>query len=565
MSNKPGYKISLILLFFLFAGSVLIRGKEVHGAVQISDFIKIYINQAKTSESMWIGCEEIHSGQNLFEFYENRSFKPVWVTSNGVSTCGLELMNILSDAGLHGLSKKDYHFACIEEWVATLEKRSDKNIAHDVLDLAGFDIVMTDAFLVFGSHLANGKVDPEKIYPQWISSKIKTDVFSGLNKISEHVSVHDVLRELAPPYSEYWELLSRAKWYQQVENSGGWPLVAEGKLLRYSDLDSRVPDLRRRLEIGGYIAHGMDFQDTLYDRKLEKAVRKFQENHGLEADGIIGKNTITQLNISAGKRREQILINLERWRWLPRHLGQRYIRVNTASFSLQAVDKDEIQLDMRVIVGKDYQITPVFSKQLRYIEFNPYWNVPRDIVRTEILPQVTKNPEYLDLNNYEIVNGLKDNSPLVDHSEIDWQMIGTGNFPGRVRQTPGPWNALGQIKFMFPNKFDVYLHDTPEKKLFQKTYRALSHGCIRLEKPIDLAVFVLQDDLGWNRKQIEKILRNKQRKAVGISSTCMIHLLYFTCWIDQQGTIQFRDDIYKRDELLWEALHRTPDVRGFGR
>ncbi len=507
MRRKLFNKTVLVLIFSFVSAVFSTLVTHAYGFFQISDFIQAHIKHARTFDSLWIGCEKMHAGKDLLEYYENRFYKPVWVSVEGLSDHGRKFIDAVADAGMHGLARQDYHYDCLNEWAGTLEKRAEKYLAYNMEELAGLDIVMTDAFLNFGSHLANGKVDPEKIHPQWVSAKTRTDVFSALDEVAEYADVQKVLIDLAPPYAQYWSLLNKAEWYRRAQDQEKWPLVAEGKAIRYMERDHRVPALRQRLEITGHMNPSEISRGDLYDFELERAVRKFQRDHGLEADGIVGKKTLAELNVSPRNRRKQILINLERWRWLPRNLGQRHIRVNTASFHLEAVDNGEVHLDMRVIVGKNYQKTPVFSKQLQYLEFNPYWNVPREIVKREILPKIIKNPEYLDVNNYEIVSGWDENSPVVDHSTIDWETVGTGNFPGRVRQTPGPWNALGQIKFMFPNKFDVYLHDTPEKNLFQNNYRALSHGCIRLEKPLDLALFVLQDDPVWSgRKKIEKTL-----------------------------------------------------------
>lgn len=554
-------KNAVLLFFAVFLGIFFFFGKTAHSFVEISEYIKAYMDEARVLENLWIGYERIHAGKNLVEFYENRSFSPVWVTAQGVSAWGSELEDALADAGSHGLLPEDYHYSCIKEWITTLENRSEDINPYDIKELAGFDIVMSDAFLTFGAHLADGKVDPESIYPHWVSAKIKSDVFSALNQIPDQISVHEAFKELAPPYPDYWKLIQAAKGFQQVEKEGGWPLVTEGKSIRLSDHDARVATLRQRLDLSGYTPGETKEDKNIYDRSLKNAVRKFQKDHGLEPDGIVGKDTLAQLNISSGKRYEQILVNIERWRWLPRHLGQRHIRVNIADFSLEAVDQEEVQLNMRVIVGKDYQKTPIFSQQLRYLEFNPYWNVPKDIVREEILPQITKNPNYLRANHYEIVKGWNDDSPVVDPSTINWSKIHAGNFPGRLRQTPGPWNALGRIKFMFPNKFNVYLHDTPGKNLFQQTNRALSHGCIRLENPMELALFLFQDDPKWTRERIEKIIKSKKRAAFPITATCMIHLHYFTAWIGHNGQIQFRKDIYERDDVLWEALNRLPEVK----
>jgi murein L,D-transpeptidase YcbB/YkuD len=289
---------------------------------------------------------------------------------------------------------------------------------------------------------------------------------------------------------------------------------------------------------------------------MADAVKRFQARHGLKIDGMVGPNTLKELNVSAGERQKQIIINLERLRWLPRNLGARHIRVNIAAFTLDAIRKKEKKVSMRVIVGKAYNETPLFSKKIGYIEFNPYWNVPRSIAVEELLPKIKSDAGYITNNHYELVAGWAPESPVLNSDYIDWKSVDETNFPGRIRQLPGPWNTMGRVKIMFPNSYDVYLHDTPSKYLFQRVDRALSHGCIRAEKPIDLAVFLLSDNPKWSRKRIEAIIKSGNHHAVPITSQCTIHLLYHTAWVDNEQKINYRRDIYGRDRILWEALQK---------
>ncbi len=554
MISKKNFKLLLTLLICF---SHLLSSPAL-GSSTLAESVKDFLDDFREPDGLWIGCEKIYAGRELIDFYRKRFHEPVWVSKNGPSKLGLELDRTIESAAEHGLVPEDYHFACIDEWIATLEERTRKGVEIYAKELAGLEIVMTDAFLNFGSHLADGKVDPQKIYPQWLSEKRhKADVVAALEHLAENESVASALKRLAPPYTDYWGLIREAKWLATVEKAGGWPRLEPGEKIEPGDRDPRIEKLANRLEIQGYLPHGFFKGGELYREAIAEAVKKFQAAHGLEVDGIVGKNTVAELNVSAGERRRQILVNLERWRWLPREMGRKHIRVNTAAFHLEAVENDKVELEMRVIVGADYQKTPVFSKRMRYLEINPYWNVPTSILRRELIRQFKRNPDSLVRDNYEIVSGWSDNSPIIDPSAIDWNSINARSFPGRVRQKPGPRNALGRIKFMFPNEFNVYLHDTPGRNLFRKAHRALSHGCIRLENPVGLAEFVLRENPKWDRAKIEKMIAGGKRTIVGIMGEYTVHLLYYTSWMENKGEVQFRRDIYDRDDVLWSALNRS--------
>ncbi len=258
---------------------------------------------------------------------------------------------------------------------------------------------------------------------------------------------------------------------------------------------------------------------------------------------------------------QQVRLNLERWRWLPAEWGEEYLVVNTAAFSLAGVRDGGEVLRMRVIVGKAAQRTPVFSKDLRYIEINPYWNVPPEIARQEVLPHLRRNPRYLEENHYEWVAGWAEPVRRLDPSEVDWSGLAASDFVGRFRQVPGPWNALGRIKFMFPNPFNVYLHDTSEPGLFERANRALSHGCIRVADPVGLALFVLHGDPRWTRERLEAAMASGKRQVIAVARPLRIHLLYWTAWVEEGGALQFREDVYGRDATLRDALERVPDER----
>ncbi len=280
----------------------------------------------------------------------------------------------------------------------------------------------------------------------------------------------------------------------------------------------------------------------------------FQARHGLAADGVVGAKTLAALNVPVAERMEQIELNLERWRWLPRDLGSRLVVVNIAGFELAAVDEDGRSLEMRVAVGRSYRRTPVFSDEIRYLVFNPSWEVPATLAVRDKLPEIRQDPGYLEQQGFVVLRGWGEDQREVDPDEVDWASLGPGNFPYRLRQSPGPLNALGRVKFMFPNRFNVYLHDTPDREVFARSERDVSSGCIRLEKPMELAEWLLAGSARWDRQMIDRVVAAGDETVASLERPVPVHLLYWTAWADDAGVVQFRRDIYGRDAALGAVL-----------
>jgi len=255
------------------------------------------------------------------------------------------------------------------------------------------------------------------------------------------------------------------------------------------------------------------------------------------------------MNVPIGKRIRQLAVNLERWRWLPRDHGRRYIRVNIADFTLQLFEADTVALAMRVVVGKTYRRTPVFSDLMTYLVINPYWTVPNTILLNDIAPKALRDPEYIRNQRIKIYAGWSEGAPEIDPAAIDWSRLSKNYQPYRLRQDPGPRNSLGTIKFMFPNQFDVYLHDSPSHSLFNRSERAFSSGCIRVEKPIEMAVHLL-DNPEYDEARLRRIISTRVETTLKLRQPILVMLLYMTAWVDEQGRVQFRHDIYGRDHSI---------------
>ncbi len=332
------------------------------------------------------------------------------------------------------------------------------------------------------------------------------------------------------------------------------------------DSGPRVAALRARLNASGDLtapspAPGTPTLDG-YDDTVAAAVSHFQRRHGLEPTGKAGDDTLAELNVPIADRIRQMEVNLERWRWMPSSLGDRYIQVNVPDFRLDVVEDGQVPLSMRVIVGKPKSRTPSFSGRMTYLELNPDWNLPDDIAANEVAPKLAANPGYLASHDMELIRGWGDKREVVDPSTVDaadLAKLGKGS-PYRLRQRSGVGNPLGQVKFMFPNPFDVYLHGTPSQHLFARTVRNFSHGCVRLEKPADLAAYLLKDNPQWTPETIQDAIASGEHQTVLLPKPLPVYILYWTVWVDADGTVELRRDLYGHDEAIAKALAQEPPV-----
>jgi murein L,D-transpeptidase YcbB/YkuD len=366
---------------------------------------------------------------------------------------------------------------------------------------------------------------------------------------SEDTEEFDGLPEESHPEStSYLKLESALAQYRSLQRSCGWPAVPDGPSMRKGDSGPRVATLRNRLSISGDLEEVNQQDSDLFDDELDLAVRRFQERHGRTVDGIVGSNTLTDLNVSVEQRVRQIELNLERWRQVPRNLGERYIMVNTASFQLEFVENNQRLMKMRVVAGRRSRSTPEVSSQLTYLVINPYWHIPHGIAKRDILPKIQEDPDYLVRQRILVFENWESDAPKIDAQSVEWSEVTERSFAFKLRQEPGPRNALGRIKFAFPNQFSVYLHGTPAQGLFRKAQRDFSSGCVRIEKPIELASLLLANEPGWTRKRLINTIRAGKTQVVRLSEKVPVHLSYWTAWVDENGTTHFRDDIYGRDK-----------------
>lgn len=472
-----------------------------------------------------------------------------------------QLLEFIRQIDQEGLNPEDYHLTLIEN--LTTKIVTEKNATLE--EIADFELILTDAFLTLSSHLAGGKLDAESIDPQWKAIRrnldIEWEVF--IDSTLRYNKVKETLNRLTPNHQEYDNLVKALSKYKTIETQGGWEYFSTSlKKIEPGTEHSDIVKLRERLSVTQGAIEPDSTNENLYDQTLFDQVVIFQVRNGLKGDGVIGKQTIEALNVPVGDRIASIEANLERWRWLSDDLGERYIMVNIANFDLQLIDKGKPVFTSEAIVGRPYRMTPVFSSLMTYLVLNPDWTVPPTILKNDVIPEVIKNPNYLNEKGMKV---LTMDGKEVTASAIDWNRAAKSGFPYMIRQEPGKMNALGKVKFMFPNQHNVYIHDTPSRNLFTQTDRGFSSGCIRVNRPIELASLLLADLPAWTPQQIDQVLSQGKPRTVSLPKPIPVHLLYMTAWADGDGIVYFRKDIYNRDQPLLLALkqqyeHKTDEL-----
>lgn len=546
---------SLLLVIYAIVSFAIVNGALADDRMgPVARTISKKMLQADTQNRF--SCrEEMVCGIALIpQFYRQRDYIPAWTLDGKIRYQTDQLIEALQNAEEEGLSPEIYHLSLLEDMVAEIRDNSFDGRPPNVETLAELDILLTDAFLLYSSHLRAGRVNPETVHTAWHAFHPELDLLAVLRQALASGTIDMSIATQVTPQPGYQRLKKALQRYHRIAVNGGWSDIAPGATLHPGDNDPRVPDLRQRLAAAGDLATTKPSLSPIFDNALEEAVRRFQQRHGLEDDGIVGSQTLAELNISVKERIRQIELNMERWRWVPRDMGDRHILVNIAGFYLQVIEKGWPVLEMQVVVGREYRRTPVFSASMTYLVLNPYWNVPFRIAVEDKLPLIQKDPAYLSEHHFRVLTGWEKNAGEVDPDLIDWQQLSRHNFTYRLRQDPGPHNALGRVKFMFPNHYAVYLHDTPQRELFERISRALSSGCIRLEKPRELALYLLSDHPMGDQKQFDQALDKNHQQVVFLKTPMPTHLLYWTAWANRYGTVHFRRDIYGRDLPLDKAL-----------
>ena len=503
---------------------------------------------------------ELHATEALLQFYGSRDYQPAWSDEVGPVPLVDSLLKLIGEAEQEGLRPEDYHQNILTVLLHEMHQQQNLSQRLNPVSLAELDLLLTDAFFLYGMNLLLGRVNPGTVPVQWDTARRQGELVPALQRALESSQVTEVLSSFLPLAPGYVRLKQALRRYRSMAQQGGWPQLPAGPNMQLGDRDRRVIALRKRLELSEDLGKTTQHDVEVFDEQVERAVRRFQARHGLSVDGVLGPATLAALNVSIQHRLQQIRANLERWRWLPRDLGRRYIVVNTARFTLDVVEDEQNVMTMRIIVGMPYRDTPVFSSHITYLVLNPSWNVPVRIAVEDKLPLIRQDPGYLARNHMKVFQGWGTEAREIDPTTINWSKVSAEKFPYRLRQIPGPLNALGQVKFILPNPFDVYLHDTPSRNLFNRTIRTFSSGCIRVEKPIELAQYVLRGDPRWHHESLLATIGRRREQAIRLPVPMPVHILYWTAWVEMDGTVHFRDDIYHRDILVAQALNTRPPL-----
>lgn len=418
------------------------------------------------------------------------------------------------------------------------------------------DVLASDAYLSLAGHLLGGKLDPVSMESTWTAAGRQRDLVAHLREALSRGDVAGSLRELLPSQPRYQVLKAALKRYRQQQAEGAWPRLPTAATLKPGQSAPWVAQLREGLQRRGDLLAADVGQEQHYDQGLVEAVKRFQRRANLEPDGVVGPATLRELNRGPSERIDQLRVNLERWRWLPDDLGKQHLRVNIADYQLEVHLGTDVAVVHDVVVGRNQRQTPIFSSKMSYLVFNPWWETPAKLARLDLLPKFQARPELVAELGYQV---LSLDGKVLDASAIDWRRYSAQHFPFRLRQAPGKNNALGAVKFMFPNMHAVYLHDTPAKELFAKTRRDFSSGCIRVQNPIDLAEWLLQSRGDWPRSRIEAVLAMGRETTVTLAEKIPVHLLYWTVVADDdRDDVRFIEDIYSRDARVLAALNQPP-------
>lgn len=534
--------ISLMVLMWalLFPGLVF---AAVGGALpeQTRDGLRALFAEGRSNP---ISVDSLYEPERLKLLYAQRDYEPLWIDTDGPRAETAILVEKAQDVRREGFAS-EYHLPQAQTLLQAGELDAESAIQ--------LELLLSDAFLRLATHLYQGHFTPAEVDPQWQLEQAPLRPGRLLVQALEQGRLQETLDGLSPHHPRYLAMRSALRQLWRIAENGGWPQFPAGPSLEQGDRGARVALLRERLQISGDLQMAPRADPELFDAGLTSAVRFFQSRHGLEVDGIVGPRTTAALNVPVERRIDQLLINLERWHWLPRDLGPRHILVNMAGFELELFEEGRSPLWMKVIVGRTYRQTPAFFGRLTYLVVNPTWTIPAKILKLDIVPHLKANPDYLAQQHIRIFEGWKAGAPEIGLEQVDWSRVGKRYTYYRFRQEPGPDNALGRIKFMMKNPFDIYLHDTPKRSLFDEAVRAFSSGCIRLEKPMELAQRLLEGG-EWDGERLAEAIASGETRHISLQQAVPAYFVYMTAWVDAQGVLQFRPDIYKRDRVMAATL-----------
>ena len=488
--------------------------------------VEAYIQKGKLSDS---------TARGMRNFYNTRNFQYAWLSKTGLTEQGRGFWN-LYDYNREGKEQAPINNDSLMQRMDTLLNKDTVAVAANDSSFVHTELALTQHFIELAQRGQDSTINYAMI--QTFFPVKKSDLMQYADSIVNKQQQDSAYAGSNPAYAALKEHLKK---YYDAAKSGGWqPIPATAKGLKKGSSSPAVAALKKRLQLTGDLTGG----DTtaVYNDSVVTAIKNYQQRHGLLPSGVVNDSTIQSLNVPVEKRIEQLVLNMNRMLWTPQIKDSNLIQVNIPEYMLYVHADSGKAMDMQVIVGRGGTNTMMFNGDLNQIVFSPYWNVPESIVRDEIMPKMKKNPNYLKSENMEIVN-QKDSIPV-------------------IRQLPGAKNSLGRVKFLFPNNYDIYLHDTPDKNLFARKDRALSHGCIRVAKPEELAAYLLRGQSEWTPEKIREAMNSGKEQTVKLNNPVPVAITYYTAWVDRNGQLNFRDDVYQHDDRTARMMFTNSASRG---
>jgi murein L,D-transpeptidase YcbB/YkuD len=541
----------------------------IHNSVETKkSYLKGILNAQQYGE---YALEKLSSEELVKRWYQKRGYETFWISSSfDINPNLFDMVEMIKHAEEEGLESEDYHLLEISTILDEIKSEEilsdrDRNLA-----IAQIDVLLTDAFLTMAKDLREGAIDFDAFYKiikakgkreeinyNWQNPKRKMNYVAILEKVGVEGDLEKRLKALSTDNELYIQLKQAYRLYKNIAREGGWKKIPRGKKLRMGNISKkRVPLLAERLYMTGDLA-SYDPEITVMTQEMKEALKHYQRRMGIWPSGVLTDLTRNALNVSVEKRVQKIKLNLERMRWEKGAFGPEYIFVNIPDFKMQFMRDGLKEIEMRVVVGKKENPTPVFSSTFSYVVLNPTWSVPSSIVKKEMLPRIQEDPDYLATRKFKLYKGWDKNRKEIDGFDVDWwQYDEDSNLPFSFVREPGAGNPLGNVKFMFPNKYAVYMHDTPQKKLFKNSRRAYSHGCIRLHKPQELLEYVSDRYTNTPYERVKKMQKSGKSQSLRLDYGVPVYIRYYTAWADEDGAVHFRNDIYGYDKIQYKLLKK---------
>jgi len=525
-------RYSLLIIILLLIGCKKETPKLLGAPLPIKEVSEL----KEEKRSVVIDSLQIKKTNNkqLTFLYRSNAYKTIWINASLRKI----MIDLLQRSNEEGLNPQDYDLNQLENLEFKVETLSDT-------DLVKYDLLLTNNLQKYFTHLNHGRLNPRNLYRNWDLKENKIDLNKAISELLNGDSIYFKIERLKPNHIVYHKLKEALRIINSYPSDHFKKIILKGKIV-LNDSNPAMIEIKKRLVYWKDL-NPKDSLSINYDTVTFEALKNFQKRHGLAADGKIGTATIASLNFSKEDRKHQIIVNLERWKWFPKNMGEEYIIINIPDYKLTLVKNKDTLRTHRVIVGRPKRKTPVLSSKLTQVIFNPTWTVPPTILREDVIPAILKNRNYLAQTNIRLYD---QNGNRV--SAANWQLANAKSY--RYVQTPGTFNSLGMVKLIFPNRFSVYLHDTNHRDFFTKTERSLSSGCVRVDNPLELTEYVLNDPVHWNLDKITATLTNEKTIYVNIKKNIAFHLLYWTAW-SEKGKLIFRDDIYNLDADLYHKLN----------